>query len=174
MTQVLRAGVLDGVSLLVAGVAAADGAAAAQGRCAALGAQVNSLVVDPLGEEPSDVDRPGVLVWDGAGACMSGDGMAGVRSALDGAWLAIRAAVALPEPGPQKVILLAPPRGGAHAEAARAGLENLARTLSIEWARFGTRIVAVLGGAPDEVAETVAYLASPAGDYFSGTAIPLG
>jgi citronellol/citronellal dehydrogenase len=75
------------------------------------------------------------------------------------------------------VVLLAPPPGGAEASAARAGLENLARTLSIEWARFGVRPVAVLPGpatTPGEVAELVAYLASPAGAYYSGCAFTLG
>ena len=65
----------------------------------------------------------------------------------------------------------------AHRAAARSGLENLARTLGIEWARFGIRTVTVLPGAvtsEEEVAQLVAYLASPAGDYFSGCAITLG
>jgi len=68
----------------------------------------------------------------------------GVRAALDEAWDAIRAA-GLP-PGPRLIILLAPPPGDAHHAAARAGLENLARTLSIEWAQHGIRPVAVLQG----------------------------
>ena len=76
-----------------------------------------------------------------------------------------------------KVLLLAPRPGDAHRAAARSGLENLARTLGIEWARFGIRTVTVLPGAAtseEEVAQLVAYLASPAGDYFSGCAITLG
>ena len=96
----------------------------------------------------------------------------GVRAALDEAWDAILAA-GLP-PGPRLIILLAPPPGDAHHAAARAGLENLARTLSIEWAQHGIRPVAVLQGGDDEAtAELVAYLASPAGAYFSGCAITL-
>ena len=61
--------------------------------------------------------------------------------------------------------------GDAHAEAARAGLENLARTLSIEWARLGIRPVAIHPGTETpagEVAELAAFLASPAGAYYSG------
>ena len=43
------------------------------------------------------------------------------------------------------MISLAPrPDAGPRAQAARAALENMARTLSIEWARYGVRTTAVL------------------------------
>ena len=61
--------------------------------------------------------------------------------------------------------------GPGDAEAARAALENLARTLSIEWARYGIRTTALTPGAEwsdDDVGDLVAYLVSPGGDYFSG------
>lgn len=117
------------------------------------------------------------MVWDGAGAFAAlGEpaSVASARAALDGAWLAARSvanAAMIPDARGGKIVLLAPPPGGAHAEAARAGLENLARVTSIEWARFQIKIVAIHPGAdttPDEVAELVAYLASPAGDFASG------
>jgi NAD(P)-dependent dehydrogenase (short-subunit alcohol dehydrogenase family) len=76
-----------------------------------------------------------------------------------------------------QIVVLAPPPGDAAAEASRAGLENLSRTLSIEWARHAIRPVTVLPGAatsPAEVAELVAFLASPAGAYYSGCAFTLG
>src|SRR6188472_439272 len=92
--------------------------------------------------------------------------------------------------------------GMAHSSAARAAVENLTRVLSIEWARFGIRLTAVapgpmatetmrtkypkpvvdgvagtvpLGrlGTEEEFAWLVAYLASPAGDYISGTVLTL-
>ena len=144
MTEVLRPGVLAGVRM-----AGAGGAVAARAR--ALGAD---LVAD------GEID---VLVWDGTGL--------GGRAALDAAWDAIQPAVAGPLAGGGLIVLVAPPPGDAHAEAARAGLENMARTLSIEWARLGIRPVAVLPGAATaagEVAELVAFLASPAGAYYSG------
>ena len=95
-----------------------------------------------------------------------------VRGALDAAWDAIRA-TALP-PGPGLIVLLAPAPGDAHHSAARAGLENLSRTLSVEWAQHAIRPVTVLQGGDDAAtAELVAYLASPAGAYFSGCAITL-
>ncbi|MDQ6914522.1 MAG: hypothetical protein M3155_01770, partial [Actinomycetota bacterium] len=75
------------------------------------------------------------------------------------------------------LVLAPPPGAGPHAEAARAALENLARTLSIEWARHQIRVVAIAPAAGTEAAEVgalVAYLASPAGDYFSGCVLSLG
>jgi hypothetical protein len=150
VTEVLRPGVLAGVRVAVAGGSVAE-------RARALGADV---VAD------GEID---VLVWD----C----GALGGRAALDGAWDAIQPAVAGPLAGGGLIVLLAPPPGDAHAEAARAGLENMARTLSIEWARLGIRPVAVLPGAATaagEVAELVAFLASPAGAYYSGCVFDLG
>ena len=100
-----------------------------------------------------------------------------MRACLDGAWLAVRPVATRAMPDGGLVVLLAPAPGDAHREAARSGLENLARTLSIEWARFGVRPVAILPGsapAAAEVAELVAYLASPAGAYYSGCAFTLG
>ncbi len=90
--------------------------------------------------------------------------------------------------------------GMVHTGAARAAVENMMRTLSVEWARFGIRLVAVaigqfdtetlrtkypkaivdnvaatvpLGrlGTEDEMAWLMAYLASPAGDFLSGCVI---
>src|ERR687893_176547 len=91
--------------------------------------------------------------------------------------------------------------GMAHSSAARAAVENLTRVLSIEWARFNIRLTAVASGhmenealkkyprpvyegvartvplgrlgTPEEQAWLVAYIASPAGDYLSGTTITL-
>jgi citronellol/citronellal dehydrogenase len=92
--------------------------------------------------------------------------------------------------------------GMVHSGAARAAVENMMRTLSIEWSRFGIRLVAVapgqietetfktkyprelvdstastipLGrlGQPEEVAWLITYLASPAGDFISGTTITI-
>jgi hypothetical protein len=153
VTEVLRPGVLDGVGVLVAGAGPLGAAVAA--RAAALGARVG------------DADEPDVLVWDGAAAFAAAAGVDAVRAALDGAWAAIQPRATRP----MLLLLLAPPPGDAHAEAARAGLENLARTLSIEWARMGIRPVAIHPGAATaagEVAELAAFLASPAGAYYSG------
>jgi hypothetical protein len=173
--SLMRAGVLTGAHVVVSAPPSGGpfGAAVAQ-RAAALGAAVRRLAVDPSGGEAPFEGAADVLVWDGAAAFAA----AGLRGALDGAWLAVRsAATAVMTERGGRVVLIAPPPGGPDAEAARAGLENLARTLSIEWARFGVRTVAVHPGAPTsaaEVAELVAFLASPAGDYYSGCRFSLG
>src|SRR4051812_2006428 len=92
--------------------------------------------------------------------------------------------------------------GMVHTGAARAAVENMMRTLSVEWSRFGIRLVAVaigqfdtetlrtkypkaivdnvsgtvpLGrlGTEDEAAWLMAFLASPAGDFFSGCVLTI-
>src|SRR5436190_22504123 len=92
--------------------------------------------------------------------------------------------------------------GMVHSGAARAAVENMMRTLSIEWARFGIRLCAVAAGqfdteilrtkyppqvaenvhrtiplgrlgTPEEMAWMIAYLASPAGDFLSGCVITI-
>jgi hypothetical protein len=157
VTEVLRPDVLEGVRIAVAG-AGPLGVTVAR-RAAELGARV--------GEQ----DELDVLVWDGAAAFAADAGVEAVRAALDGAWAAIQPVATTALAGGGLILLLAPPPGDAHAEAARAGLENLARTLSIEWARLGIRPVALHPGPAtpaEEVAELAAFLASPAGAYYSG------
>jgi NAD(P)-dependent dehydrogenase (short-subunit alcohol dehydrogenase family) len=69
------------------------------------------------------------------------------------------------------------PDAGRHATAARAGLENLARTLSVEWARYGITAVAIWPGrhtTDAELAQLTCFLVSPAGGYFSGCRWELG
>ena len=131
-------------------------------RVAASGAVAARLV--RAGRRGRRRNAPDVLVFEGAGA---------VPAVLDEAWDAIRGALR----DDQLIVLIAPPPGDAHAEAARAGLENMARTLSIEWARRGIRPVAITPGrttSPAEIAELVAFLASPAGAYYSGCRFDLG
>lgn len=162
----LRPGVLAGRSISVAGAGELGEAVGAA--CAPLGAAVSTG-----GELPDPLH---VLVFDAAAAFARG----GVRGALDGAWDVVRpAGVERMIPARDGLVVLLAPRPGAgeRAEAARAGLENLARTLSIEWARHNVRIVAVHPGAgttADEVAALTAFLASPAGEYYSGCRFSLG
>ena len=138
MPAVLRPGLLQGVGIAVTG-----GARHVEARLRELGAIAGHDVLVHAAPEPRDAD--------------------GVRAALDGAWDAIRAHMLPPAQTDGLIVLIAPPPGGAHHAAARAGLENLARTLSIEWARHRIRPVAILPGSPDAVAELVALLASKAG-----------
>jgi NAD(P)-dependent dehydrogenase (short-subunit alcohol dehydrogenase family) len=130
-------------------------------RVTAAGAIAERLTA--LGAELAS-ESPDVLVFEGSGQ---------VPGVLDEAWDAIRGALR----DDQLIVLIAPPPGDPHAEAARAGLENMARTLSIEWARRAIRPVAITPGkttSPAEIAELVAYLASPAGAYYSGCRFDLG
>jgi citronellol/citronellal dehydrogenase len=90
--------------------------------------------------------------------------------------------------------------GMAHSSAARAAVDNLMKVLSIEWARFNIKLNAVAAGTigtdifyakypqevvetmsnsiplghvgrPEDIAGAIIYLASPAGDYVSGTVL---
>ena len=127
---------------------------------------------------------------------------------LNGTWNMTRAAATaafIPQESGKVVSVTLSPHTGApgvvHSSAARAGVENMTRTLSVEWARFGIRLCALapgqidteafrtnypaiidqvartipLGrlGRPEEVAWAVAYLASPAGDFFSGAVLTM-
>jgi len=131
-----------------------------------------------------------------------------VRLNLEATWLmshavATRAMIPSARGGRIVNITLSPHHGlpgMAHSAAARAAVENLTRTLSVEWARFGVLINAIAVGQiateallskyprpfvegiagsiplqrmgqPDHVAWLVAYLASPAGDFLSGAVI---
>ena len=91
--------------------------------------------------------------------------------------------------------------GMTHSSAARAAVENMTRVLSIEWARFQIKLTAIAAGhfetdalekypapvragvartvplqrlgRPEEHAWLCAFLASRAGDYYSGAVITL-
>ncbi len=178
----LRPGVLNGVRVVVAG-GDGDGIAPA---CAALGARTAVLDADLLDEAATiaaaeALEGADVLVCDaGAGFRAAGGTPAGLQRALQCAWNATRSVVnAAQRPaGGGVVVLIAPrPGEGPEAGAARAALANLARTTSVEWARFGVRVVALWPGdrtGDVVVADLVCYLASPAGGYFSGCVLELG
>lgn len=178
----LRTGVLTGRT-----IALAPGDAALAAALERLGAAVtapNAEAAPPPGVGSAldaPTARPDTLVVDARGPfAAAGGGYPGLRSALDLAFSTAReTALAhwIDRPGGGQVVLLAPaPAAGAHAEAARAGLENLVRTLGTEWARHQVTTVAVLpGDATTEtaLADLVGWLASPAGAYLSGTALTL-
>ncbi len=141
------------------------------------------LVVDAAGLFAVHLGGGTVAGGDGEherGEAEQDRGRAALRRCLQETWSVTRAAanVAL-LPGGQggRIVYLAPrPLSGRHAGAACAGLENLARTLSIEWSRHAITTVAIAPGdatSDEEVAALTAYLASPAGGYFSGCLLDL-
>jgi citronellol/citronellal dehydrogenase len=133
-----------------------------------------------------------------------------IRLNVEGTWLmthAVATRAMIPEARGGKIVnvTLSPHHGlpgMAHSSAARAAVENLTRVLSIEWSRFGIRLVALAAGqfatetlrtkypkpvvegvagtiplgrlgTEEEFAWLVAYLASPAGDFVSGTVLTI-
>jgi citronellol/citronellal dehydrogenase len=128
---------------------------------------------------------------------------------VQGTWQMTHAAATkafIPQNGGKVLSLTVSPHMGfpgmVHTGAARAAVENMMRTLSVEWARFGVRLVAVavgqfdtetlrtkypkavvdnvantvpLGrlGTEEEMAWLLAFLASPAGDFFSGAVLTI-
>jgi len=128
---------------------------------------------------------------------------------VQGTWQMTHAAATkafIPQGGGKVVSLTVSPHQGfpgmVHTGAARAAVENMMRTLSVEWARFQVKLVAVavgqfdtetlrtkypqavvdnvantvpLGrlGTEEEIAWLIAYLASPAGDFFSGCVLTI-
>jgi citronellol/citronellal dehydrogenase len=137
----------------------------------------------------------------------------GFRTVIDlnvqGTWLMTHAAATkafIPQGGGKVLSVTLSPHNGmpgmVHSGAARAAVENMMRTLAIEWARFGIKTCALAAGQfatetlltkypqvvidnlersipvgragrPEEFAWLVAYLASPAADFFSGTTITI-
>jgi citronellol/citronellal dehydrogenase len=128
---------------------------------------------------------------------------------VQGTWLMTHAAATkafIPQGGGKVLSVTLSPHHGmpgmVHSGAARAAVENMMRTLAVEWARFGIRTCALAAGQfatetlltkyprvvvdnlersipvgragrPEEMAWLVAYLASPAGDFVSGTTITI-
>jgi NAD(P)-dependent dehydrogenase (short-subunit alcohol dehydrogenase family) len=175
----LRQGLLDGRAVALAGGTAPQLRDALVG----LGARVEeldpALDEDAVREWATGLTPLHALVHEAATGFGKG-GQARLGAALEEAWVVTRgvATGALIPGGAGKVVLIAPPRGGgSFAAAACAGLENLARTLSVEWARHGVTTVAVAPGArtgEGELAELVCFLVSPAAEYFSGCLFELG
>ena len=128
---------------------------------------------------------------------------------VQGTWQMTHAAATkafIPQGGGKVLSVTLSPHNGmpgmVHSGAARAAVENMMRTLAVEWARFGIKTCALAAGQfatetlltkypqvvvdnlersipigragrPEEMAWLVAYLASPAGDFVSGTTITI-
>jgi citronellol/citronellal dehydrogenase len=199
--KLLRPGLLRGTGVLLAGGGAGAGSCAGTPLLTALAGALAELeakvceceALAPDGTVAEErihraVDaalrgEPPVrrLVVDGAGLFSgAGGGRVGMRMCLEAGWSVTRALVnegLIPGGEGGRITYIAPaPSAGEHADATRAGLENLSRTLSIEWARHGMTAVTIAPGdtsTPAELAALAAYLASPAGAYFSGCLLDL-
>ena len=125
---------------------------------------------------------------------------------LEGTWLmthTVATKCMIPAGGGKIVNVTLSPHHGlpgmVHSSAARAAVENMTRTLSIEWSRFNIKLTAIASGhfatevlrkypkpvyegvagtvplgrlgEPEEQAWLIAYLVSPAGDYHSGSVL---
>jgi citronellol/citronellal dehydrogenase len=137
----------------------------------------------------------------------------GFRTVMDlnvmGTWLMTHAAATkamIPAGGGKVLSVTLSPHNGmpgmVHSGAARAAVENMMRTLSVEWSRFQIKLCALAAGqfdtetlrtkyppevtenvagtvplgrlgTEDEMAWLIAFLASPAGNFFSGTTITI-
>jgi citronellol/citronellal dehydrogenase len=190
--DIFRRGLLEGQAVAIVSTGPVGEAVAAA--CEGLGAAVDRHDGEPLDDVTAAAFAAGVierrggldtLVLDAASAFAAAvPGAAGadaLRAAADPAWAAARAAAGAAmidaEAGGKVIVIGPPPGAGAHATATRAALENLVRTLSIEWSRHAIRPTAILPGdatSPGEVGAVVAFLASPAGDYYSGCVMDLG
>jgi NAD(P)-dependent dehydrogenase (short-subunit alcohol dehydrogenase family) len=165
----LRKGLLEGQSVVLVD----DVPASVDELLSSLGANLAALS-EP--DEERMLERARAAAPVNSIVCSSGAELEGIERA----WIAIRAIAsgALIPAGAGRIVLLAPGAAASpHACAVRAALENLARTLSVEWARYGittTTIWPRSGTQEGELAELVAYLCSPAGAYFSGCRFDLG
>jgi NAD(P)-dependent dehydrogenase (short-subunit alcohol dehydrogenase family) len=182
----LRADLLDGCAIVLV-----DGSPALRERLESLRARVLAVAADELdGDGAAEAWASQRAPFDAivCDAAFTTGGPA--LDALDRVWPVIQgvAAGALIPAGPpeapgatRKVLLLGPrPTAGggpSDAEPARAALENVARTLSVEWARYAIVATMIAPGAEttaDDVHTLVAFLCSAAGHYYSGCRFSLG
>jgi hypothetical protein len=177
--SLLRDHLLDGRRIAVTG--SSDQPLVA--RLRALGADVAAI------PHEAELDEDAALAWAQTSAPLhalvhdAGPAFAagGLQPALERAWIATRAVAtgALIPPGEGgKLLLLCPrPGTGPHADAAAAALENLARTLSVEWARHRITTVAIAPGpatGAKDLATFVSFVLSRGGDYLSGCRLDMG
>ncbi len=114
--------------------------------------------------EPSSSPLDAVLCAHGADDLLMADVWSAVHAVATEVFIPAKAG---------RILLLAP---GERGQSARAGLGNLARTLSVEWARFGITTIAIAPGqatSDDDLATLVAFLVSEAGAYYSGCCLDL-
>jgi NAD(P)-dependent dehydrogenase (short-subunit alcohol dehydrogenase family) len=165
MTPLLRDGLLEGRSVALAGAVPESVGELLAG----LGARLEALSSERLEDEDRALEWARSVAPVDVLVCGS-EALADV----DTAWIAVRAVAngALIPAGAGAIVLLGPrPEAAVHTEAVRDALENLARTLSVEWARYGITATAVAPGSATtdrDLATLIAFLSSAAGGYLSG------
>lgn len=179
-TEPLRSDLLEGRVIAVAGAGPAP---------LGLGATIERWE-DPAalsGEQAEELAR-GLIArtgrLDAAVVDLSGvfgdGGKDGLARAMDTAWVVTRgvAVGAMIAANGGTIVLVAPGAdAGAGGEVAQAAVENLARTLSVEWARFDIRTVAICpraGATADDLRTLIAWLCSDSGTYVTGTRLEPG
>lgn len=164
-TELLRPGLLAGATIAVTDEGCGAGLRAL-GAATPLLAPAFPLDDEALAAAAAELGALDAIVCDGRPLfAAAGGGLPGLRAAADGCFAAARAvvnAVFIPA-GRGKIVLLAPTDA-----ATAAALENMARTLSTEWARHQIVISCVHDGRETEA--LAAFLCSAAGDYYSGCA----
>jgi hypothetical protein len=138
------------------------------------------FTADPTAGDPTADPAAGDPTADPTAGDPTAD-PAAITDPLADTWRAIRGVAVgalIPDHPGGRIILIGPPRADAPATPpVTAGLENLARTLSVEWARFGITTVCLDPGpdtSPAEIAELVGFVLSRAGGYLSGCCLRLG
>ena len=163
-SRIFAPGLLDGQVAIVSGAGEAVAA-----ELEALGARV---VTCAISEDENEVDAFVDGVLEGHGRidtlinCSPGDDL---RLGVEGTWLlthAVATKAMIPDSRGGKIVNVTPA-----APTVRAALENLARVLSIEWARFDIKLDGDRSrrAAGDRMARGLP--ASPAGDYVSGAVL---
>lgn len=176
-----RGGLLDGRRILVAGPGPApDGLGALIERVedpASFDDEAAALTVREFAGRAGGLEA---AVIDAASVFAVG-GPEGMATSLDTSWRFARAVAteAMIDGGGGTIVLVAPTaEGGDIAAAAVAdGLENMARALSVEWARFDIRVVAICprqGAGRESIRDLITWLCSPSGTYVSGCRLDPG
>lgn len=190
----LRDGLLAGLNVALSGaeVDAGAGAGAGAGDGGPLATEIERLHARTATLPPSVAEAPDeeTGAWARAAAPLNAivhdtradfarGGDLALHAAMTQTWASVRevAVGALIPQGAGRVLMLAPAAdAGPHARALQDALENLARTLSVEWARHGITTVALIPAPAtreQDILELVAFLLSRAGGYFSGCRLDL-
>lgn len=178
MNQILRSDLLQGRSVLLEALPRSG----LERGLREVGAQVSSW--PGSGEAEAEGEGPAqavdALVIDCSGWVPEGGPPAPLQQLLDRIWQAVEAVANrafIPAGEGGQILFVAPAQRELFAvPAAVAALENLGRTLSVEWARHRITVCTVAPSARTtdaHLATLVAYLLSSAGAYFSGTRLDL-